>query len=158
MKMAPIIEALDHYPEQFEHLLVHTGQHYDQRMSKSFFEDLGMPRPDINLEVGSGSHAEQTAKIMMAFEKVCLEHNPDLVIVVGDVNSTMACTITAKKLGIRVAHVEAGLRSGDMDMPEEINRLCTDVLCDDLFTTDNYANEIYSRKELQKKKSILLAM
>jgi len=100
-----------------------------------------MPKPDIDLEVGSGSHAEQTAKIMVAFEKVCLEHKPDLVIVVGDVNSTMACTITAKKLGIKVAHVEAGLRSRDMTMPEEINRLCTDVLCDYLFTTDHFADE-----------------
>ena len=141
MKMAPIIEAMNHYPDQIEHLLVHTGQHYDKKMSQSFFVDLGMPRPDINLEVGSGSHAEQTAKIMIAFEKVCLRESPDLVIVVGDVNSTMACTITAKKLGIKVAHVEAGLRSRDMTMPEEINRLCTDVLCDYLFTTDHFANE-----------------
>ena len=100
-----------------------------------------MPKPDMNLEVGSGSHAEQTARIMMEFEKVCLEQAPDLVIVVGDVNSTMACTITAKKLGIKVAHVEAGLRSRDMSMPEEINRLCTDVLCDYLFTTDHFADE-----------------
>src|SRR5438093_7591072 len=99
-----------------------------------------MPKPDMNLEVGSGSHAEQTARIMMEFEKVCLEQAPDLVIVVGDVNSTMACTITAKKLGIKVAHVEAGLRSRDMSMPEEINRLCTDVLCDYLFTTDHFAS------------------
>lgn len=141
MKMAPIIEALDRHPEHFEHLLVHTGQHYDQRMSKAFFEDLGMPRPDIDLEVGSGSHAEQTGRIMMAFERVCRDELPDLVIVVGDVNSTMACTITAKKLGIKVAHVEAGLRSRDMDMPEEINRLCTDVLCDYLFTTDTLADD-----------------
>jgi UDP-N-acetylglucosamine 2-epimerase (non-hydrolysing) len=141
MKMAPIIEAMNKYPEQIQHLLVHTGQHYDEKMSKSFFVDLGMPKPDIDLEVGSGSHAEQTAKIMVAFEKVCLEHKPDLVIVVGDVNSTMACTITAKKLGIQVAHVEAGLRSRDMSMPEEINRLCTDVLCDYLFTTDHFADE-----------------
>jgi UDP-N-acetylglucosamine 2-epimerase (non-hydrolysing) len=110
-------------------------------MSKSFFHDLGIPKPQINLEVGSGSHAEQTARIMVEFEKVCLKENPDLVIVVGDVNSTMACTITAKKLGIKVAHVEAGLRSRDMSMPEEINRLCTDVLCDYLFTTDHFANE-----------------
>jgi UDP-N-acetylglucosamine 2-epimerase (non-hydrolysing) len=110
-------------------------------MSKAFFDDLGMPKPDIDLEVGSGSHAEQTAKIMVAFEKVCIGEKPDLVIVVGDVNSTMACTITAKKLGIKVAHVEAGLRSRDMDMPEEINRLCTDVLCDYLFTTDRFADE-----------------
>jgi UDP-N-acetylglucosamine 2-epimerase (non-hydrolysing) len=141
MKMAPIIEALNNYPDKINHLLVHTGQHYDEKMSKSFFNDLGMPKPDINLEVGSASHAEQTAKIMVEFEKVCLKEKPDLVIVVGDVNSTMACTITAKKLGIKVAHVEAGLRSRDMTMPEEINRLCTDVLCDYLFTTDHFANE-----------------
>ncbi|MBW2185999.1 MAG: UDP-N-acetylglucosamine 2-epimerase (non-hydrolyzing) [Deltaproteobacteria bacterium] len=141
MKMAPIIEAMNQYPDKIEHKLVHTGQHYDEKMSQSFFNDLGMPKPDINLEVGSGSHAEQTAKIMIAFEKVCLQENPDLVIVVGDVNSTMACTITAKKLGIKVAHVEAGLRSRDMSMPEEINRLCTDILCDYLFTTDHFADE-----------------
>jgi UDP-N-acetylglucosamine 2-epimerase (non-hydrolysing) len=141
MKMAPIIEAMNRYPERITHLLVHTGQHYDEKMSSSFFVDLGMPRPDINLEVGSGSHAEQTAKIMVEFEKVCLREKPDLVIVVGDVNSTMACTITAKKLGIQVGHVEAGLRSRDMAMPEEINRLCTDVLCDFLFTTDHFADE-----------------
>lgn len=141
MKMAPIIEAVNRYPEAFDHILVHTGQHYDERMSQSFFVDLGMPKPDIDLEVGSGSHAEQTARIMVEFEKVCLREKPDLVIVVGDVNSTMACAITAKKLGIKVAHVEAGLRSRDMAMPEEINRLCTDVLCDYLFTTDHFANE-----------------
>jgi UDP-N-acetylglucosamine 2-epimerase (non-hydrolysing) len=141
MKMAPIIEAMQKRPDRFHPLLVHTGQHYDERMSQSFFIDLGMPKPDLNLEVGSGSHAEQTARVMVEFEKVCLGHGPDLVIVVGDVNSTMACTIAAKKLGIRVAHVEAGLRSRDMSMPEEINRLCTDVLCDYLFTTDHFANE-----------------
>ena len=90
MKMAPIVEAMNHYPDQLHHLLVHTGQHYDQRMSKAFFDDLGMPKPDIDLEVGSGSHAEQTASIMVAFEKVCLAEQPDLVVVVGDVNSTMA--------------------------------------------------------------------
>lgn len=141
MKMAPIIEAMNRYPEKFRHRLVHTGQHYDERMSKSFFADLGMPKPDMDLGVGSGSHAEQTARIMVEFEKVCQEHAPDLVIVVGDVNSTMACAITARKLGINVAHVEAGLRSRDMSMPEEINRLCTDVLCDYLFTTDHFADE-----------------
>lgn len=141
IKMAPIIKAMNRYPDKIEHLLVHTGQHYDARMSKAFFNDLGMPKPDIDLEVGSGSHAEQTAKIMVAFEKVCLTEKPDLVIVVGDVNSTMACTITAKKLGIKVGHVEAGLRSRDMGMPEEINRLCTDVLCDYLFITDHFAKE-----------------
>ncbi len=141
IKMAPIIEAMNMHPERIQHLLVHTGQHYDEQMSTSFFVDLGMPKPDIDLEVGSGSHAEQTARIMVEFEKVCVRHAPDLVIVVGDVNSTMACTITAKKLGIKVAHVEAGLRSRDMSMPEEINRLCTDVLCDYLFTTDHFADE-----------------
>ena len=141
MKMAPIIEAMDKYSAQIDHKLVHTGQHYDEKMCKAFFDDLGMPKPDINLEVGSGSHAEQTARIMIEFEKVCMTERPDLVIVVGDVNSTMACTITAKKLGIKVAHVEAGLRSRDMSMPEEINRLCTDVLCDYLFTTDHFADE-----------------
>ena len=141
MKIAPIIKAMDCYPGEIEHLLVHTGQHYDQKMSKAFFDDLGMPRPDIDLGVGSGSHAEQTGQMMVKFERVCLEERPDLVIVVGDVNSTMACAITAKKLGIRVAHVEAGLRSRDLTMPEEINRLCTDVLCDYLFTTDPGAGE-----------------
>lgn len=141
MKMAPIIEALGEYPDEFNQLLVHTGQHYDKNMSRTFFDDLGLPKPNIDLGVGSGTHAEQTAKIMVEFEKVCMEHKPDLVIVVGDVNSTMACTITAKKLMIKVAHVEAGLRSRDMSMPEEINRLCTDILCDYLFTTDRFANE-----------------
>ena len=141
MKMAPIIEAMNRQPERFQHRLVHTGQHYDEQMSKSFFVDLGMPKPDIDLEVGSGTHAEQTARIMVAFEKVCLRKPVDLVVVVGDVNSTMACTITAKKLGIEVAHVEAGLRSRDMSMPEEINRLCTDVLADYLFTTDHFADQ-----------------
>lgn len=152
MKMAPIIEAMNRHPEHFDQILVHTGQHYDERMSKAFFEDLAMPRPDIDLEVGSGTHAEQTARIMVAFEKVCLEKRPDLVIVVGDVNSTMACTITAKKLGIKVAHVEAGLRSRDMDMPEEINRLCTDVLCDYLFTTDRLADENLAKEGVAKDK------
>jgi UDP-N-acetylglucosamine 2-epimerase (non-hydrolysing) len=152
MKMAPIIEAMNRHPERIQHLLVHTGQHYDEKMSQAFFNDLGMPKPDIDLEVGSGSHAEQTARIMVEFEKVCLREKPDLVIVVGDVNSTMACTITARKLGIRVAHVEAGLRSRDMAMPEEINRLCTDVLCDYLFTTDRFANENLRKEGVPEEK------
>ncbi len=156
MKMAPIIEAMNQHPKQIEHLLVHTGQHYDKKMSKAFFDDLGMPKPDIDLEVGSGSHAEQTAKIMVLFEKVCLREKPDLVIVVGDVNSTMACTITAKKLGIKVAHVEAGLRSRDMDMPEEINRLCTDVLCDYLFITDHFAEENLRAEGVAEEKIIFV--
>ena len=125
----------------FEQLLVHTGQHYDHAMSKNFFDDLGIPNPDINLGVGSASHAEQVGRIMIAFEKVLLEQAPDLVIVVGDVNSTMACTITAKKLSLRVGHVESGLRSRDMTMPEEINRKVTDCLADYLFTTDRGANQ-----------------
>jgi UDP-N-acetylglucosamine 2-epimerase (non-hydrolysing) len=152
MKIAPLIDALNRYGKGVEHLLVHTGQHYDDSMYKAFFNDLGIRAPDIDLGVGSGSHAEQTASIMVAFEKVCLEQRPDLVIVVGDVNSTLACTITAKKLCIQVAHIEAGLRSGDMRMPEEINRLCTDVLCDYLFTTDRYANENLIREGVLREK------
>lgn len=155
MKIAPIMEAFrlrggnGAGPSM---LLVHTGQHYDQNMSESFFEDLRIPKPDINLEVGSGSHAEQTARIMVAFERVCLDHQPDWVIVVGDVNSTIACAITAKKLGAKVAHVEAGLRSNDMTMPEEINRLCTDAIADLLFTTDVISTENLRREGIQDTK------
>jgi len=116
--------------------IIHTGQHYDENMSDVFFRDLGIPAPDRHLEVGSGSHAKQTAKIMTAFERVVLEDRPDLVAVVGDVNSTIACALTAKKLGVRVAHVEAGLRSFDMSMPEEINRKLTDAISDLLFVTE----------------------
>lgn len=144
MKIAPIHKAFSsrrNGHSTADLLLVHTGQHYSRNMSDTFFRDLGIPESDINLEVGSGSHAEQTARIMMAFEPACLEHRPDWVIVVGDVNSTVACALTAKKLGIRVAHVEAGLRSRDMSMPEEINRLCTDAISDLLFTTDTLAVE-----------------
>src|ERR1019366_5114141 len=144
MKIAPIHRAFSlrrNGRSPAELLLVHTGQHYSRNMSDDFFSDLGIPAPDINLEVGSGSHAEQTARTMMAFEPACLEHHPEWVIVVGDVNSTVACALTAKKLGIRVAHVEAGLRSRDMSMPEEINRLCTDAISDLLFTTDTMAGE-----------------
>ena len=144
MKVAPLMEAFrvrrDQLPE-LEPLLVHTGQHYDAQMSDEFFRDLGMPTPDIHLGAGSGSHAEQTARVMVAFEKICLEHKPALIVVVGDVNSTLACAISAKKLGIPVAHVEAGLRSRDMTMPEEINRLCTDVISDFLFTTARLADQ-----------------
>ncbi len=146
MKVAPVIEALNEYPDVFDHMLVHTGQHYDEAMSRSFFDALGLPKPDIDLEVGSGSHAEQTGRVMIEFEKVVLSHRPDLVIVVGDVNSTLACAVTARKLGVPVAHVEAGLRSRDMEMPEEINRLCTDVLCDYLFTTDEMASDNLRRE------------
>lgn len=146
VKMAPLIQALDRYPDRFRHLLVHTGQHYDERMSKAFFDELGMPKPDLDLEVGSDTHAKQTGRIMAAFEDVCLAERPDLVIVVGDVNSSLACTLVAKKLGINVAHVEAGLRSRDMSMPEEINRLCIDILADHLFTTDRGADENLRRE------------
>lgn len=143
MKVAPLIEALRAVQARcpaLEYTLVHTGQHYDAQMSQAFFEDLGLPRPDVDLGVGSGSHAEQTGKIMIAFEGLLQRVEPDWVVVVGDVNSTMACAITAKKLGIKVAHVEAGLRSRDWSMPEEINRVATDVLCDLLFTTDPLAS------------------
>ncbi len=134
MKIAPIVDVMKHQSD-LQSILVHTGQHYDAKMSKVFFDDLEIPRPDINLEVGSGSHAEQTAGIMLAFEKLCLKENPDVVLLVGDVNSTLACSVVASKLCIPVAHVEAGLRSGDRSMPEEINRLVTDSLSDYLFTT-----------------------
>jgi UDP-N-acetylglucosamine 2-epimerase (non-hydrolysing) len=123
------------------HLLVHTGQHYDDRMSRAFFESLGIPEADINLGIGSGTHAEQVGNTMIAFEKVCLEEKPDWVVVVGDVNATLACSVTAKKLNIKVCHIEAGLRSGDMTMPEEINRLVTDRLSDLLLVPDKLSAE-----------------
>ncbi|TXG37144.1 non-hydrolyzing UDP-N-acetylglucosamine 2-epimerase [Seonamhaeicola maritimus] len=144
MKIAPIIEAIQtkrKHGINIKHRLVHTGQHYDKNLSHTFFEELQIPLPDINLEVKSGTQAEQTGAIMIAFEKE-LEQNPcDLVLVVGDVTSTMACTIVAKKHRVKVAHVEAGIRSGDMDMPEEINRIVTDSLTDYFFTTSDYANQ-----------------
>ena len=134
MKIAPI------YRNSLQHdvicKIVHTGQHYDYSMSQAFFEDLELPEPDFFLDAGSGSHATQTGKIMSAFEKVCVEEKPDLVIVVGDVNSTLACSIVAKKQMIKVAHVEAGLRSFDMTMPEEINRIVTDSISDIFFVTE----------------------
>lgn len=135
MKIAPIYRASLAYPE-VDCRIVHTGQHYDHAMSQSFFTDLGIPEPSFHLEAGSGSHAVQTAKIMVAFEEVCLQEKPDLVIVVGDVNSTLACSIVAKKLLIKVAHVEAGLRSFDLHMPEEINRMVTDAITDYFFVTE----------------------
>ena len=135
IKIAPILRELSRYPDRIEQLLVNTGQHYDLEMVDCFFEDLDIPKPDINLDVGSDSHAQQTAKIMMAFEPICLEHSPDLILVVGDVNSTLACSLVASKLNIKIAHVESGLRSFDRTMPEEINREVTDLLSDLLFTT-----------------------
>jgi UDP-N-acetylglucosamine 2-epimerase (non-hydrolysing) len=141
MKIAPLIRAMNLRKDGIEHLLVHTGQHYDKSMSDDFFNQLDIPDPDINLEVGSASHAEQTANIMIEFEKVILEHKPDLIVVVGDVNSTIACALVAAKLGVKVAHVEAGLRSFDRAMPEEINRILTDSISDMLFTTEESGNE-----------------
>ena len=144
MKIAPIIDAIQEKRKEgfnINYRLVHTGQHYDKNLSGTFFEELNIPLPDSNLEVKSGTQAVQTAAIMIGFENE-LKHNPcDLVMVVGDVTSTMACTIVAKKAYIKVAHVEAGIRSGDMRMPEEINRIVTDSLTDYFFTTSAYANE-----------------
>ena len=146
MKIAPFCWAISAYNQinqgkQITHILVHTGQHYDVRMSESFFETLGIPTPDVNLEIGSGSHAQQVGNTMIAFEKTLLEYKPDWVIVVGDVNATLACSVTAKKLNIKVCHIEAGLRSGDQSMPEEINRLVTDRLADLLLTPDKLSSE-----------------
>jgi UDP-N-acetylglucosamine 2-epimerase (non-hydrolysing) len=134
MKVAPVVEAMGRRVGEFAPLVVHTGQHYDARMSGAFFEDLGLPEPDVYLGVGSGSHAQQTAAVMRLFEPVVLRERPDWVLVVGDVNSTLACALVCSKLGVRVAHVEAGLRSRDRSMPEEINRLVTDQLSDLLLT------------------------
>lgn len=139
MKVAPFCRALKAYTE-VQHILVHTGQHYDVRMSEQFFKELDIPNPDINLEIGSGTHAEQVGRTMIAFEKVLKAEKPDWVVVLGDVNATCACSITAKKEHIKCAHIEAGLRSRDMDMPEEINRLVTDRLSDLLLTPDRLSN------------------
>lgn len=135
MKVAPLHRAFSKI-EYIEHKILHTGQHYDEKMSDAFFRDLQLPMPNFFLGIGSGSHAVQTAKIMIEFEKVCIEEKPDLVLVVGDVNSTIASAITAKKLGIKVAHVEAGLRSFDREMPEELNRIITDSISDFAFITE----------------------
>lgn len=135
MKIAPIVRAL-RARGGLDFKIIHTGQHYDREMNEVFFEELGIPRPDVFMGAGGGSHAQQTAKIMTAFEELCQAEKPDAVLVVGDVNSTLACSIVAKKLHIPVAHVEAGLRSGDMSMPEEINRLVTDSISDWFFVTE----------------------
>jgi len=143
MKIAPIIHAIQNAQvngKDISFRLVHTGQHYDKNMSDTFFEELNIPKPDVNLGVGGGTQAEQTAGIMVAFEKDLMEHPTDLVVVVGDVTSTMACSVVAKKLNTKVAHIEAGIRSWDLTMPEEINRMVTDSLADYLFTTSNVAD------------------
>ncbi|TDQ51106.1 UDP-N-acetylglucosamine 2-epimerase (non-hydrolysing) [Permianibacter aggregans] len=136
MKIAPIIRAIQKHQNELSYKLIHTDQHYDKAMSQVFFEELGIPEPDFHLGCGGGTHAVQTAKIMVEFEKVCVAERPDCLLVVGDVNSTLACSIVSKKLGIRVAHVEAGLRSGDMSMPEEVNRIVTDSISDWFFVTE----------------------
>ena len=154
MKAAPVVQALSAYP--MEQMVVHTGQHYDFNMSEVFIKQLGMKAPDINLQVGSGTHAQQTAQIMSRFEPVLLESKPDLVVVYGDVNSTVAAALVCSKLMIRIAHVEAGLRSFDRTMPEEINRLLADQLCDLLFTPSEDANRNLAREGVSPEKVFLV--
>lgn len=153
MKIAPILKELDlanQFGRKFEYRLVHTGQHYDDKLSKIFFEQLEIPDPQINLGSGSGTQAEQTANIMIGFEKELTSNPADLVIVVGDVTSTLACTIVAKKLNTKVAHIEGGIRSFDMSMPEEINRLVTDSIADYFFTTSEVANQNLIKSGISK--------
>ncbi len=155
MKIAPIIDAIKSSKQKGNNLsyrLVHTGQHYDEKMSHSFFKELNIPAPDINLECGGGTQAEQTAGIMKKFEKDLLQNPADLVMVVGDVTSTMACSIVAQKLHTKVAHIEGGIRSGDWSMPEEINRLVTDSISNFFFTTSDYANKNLSHSGVKKER------
>ena len=155
MKIAPIVEALKKYPDM-QHCLVHTGQHYDELLSGNFFTGLGLPHPDVNLQVGSGTHAAQTAEVMKRLEPVLLDYHPHMVLVVGDVNSTLATAITAVKLGMRVAHVEAGLRSFDLAMPEEINRKLTDAVSDLLFVTEQSGVDNLRREGISADKIFLV--
>ncbi len=136
IKIAPLCRAFGKRTDRFNHLVCHTGQHFDKNMSKIFFDQLEIPEPDFNLGVGGGTHADQTARIMIEFEKILNQEKPDLILVPGDVNSTLACSVVASKMGIRIGHVEAGLRSFDRKMPEEINRIVTDVLSDFLFVSE----------------------
>jgi len=156
MKVAMVYEEIKKFPDVFSPLIVHTGQHYDYELSGTFFKDLNLPAPDIYLGVGSGNHGEQTAKIMIAFEKVALREKPALIIVVGDVNSTLAASLVASKLLIPLAHVEAGLRSFDRTMPEEINRILTDVVSDYLFSIEESANENLKKEGIDMKKVYLV--
>lgn len=156
MKVAPIMREMARFPDFFEQWLVHTGQHYDALMSEVFFGELDLPEPDLNLEVGSGSHAWQTAQVMLRFEPVLQEYRPDWVFVVGDVNSTLACSLVCSKLGVKVAHVEAGLRSFDRSMPEEINRLLTDQIADLLFTPSVDGNQNLLREGIPEEKICLV--
>lgn len=155
VKIAPLMDAYRAHPN-VEAMLVHTGQHYDSTMSDLFFHQLGIPQPDLNLGVGSASHAVQTAEIMKAFEPVVLEHKPDLVLVVGDVNSTIACGLVAVKLGVKLAHVEAGLRSFDRTMPEEVNRVLTDSISHFLFCTEQSGMDNLAREGLSADKTYLV--
>ena len=136
IKVAPVHKAFQKFPAKVNHLICHTGQHFDENMSRIFFKELELPEPDFYLGIGEGSHAEQTARIMIEFEKTLISEKPALIIVYGDVNSTLACSLVAAKLGIKIAHVESGLRSFDRDMPEEINRMLTDILADYLFVSE----------------------
>jgi UDP-N-acetylglucosamine 2-epimerase (non-hydrolysing) len=156
MKIAPITKAMARHPDRFEQMLVHTGQHYDEEMSGFFFDDLNLPQPDVYLDVGPGTHAQQTARVMLAFEPVLLQQQPDLVLVVGDVNSTLACALVARKLHIKVGHVEAGLRSFDRHMPEEINRVLTDQIANLLFTTERDANDNLRREGISNERIYLV--
>ena len=151
MKIAPLLREIEKRPG-ISAFLVHTGQHYDQAMSENFFKDLRIAKPDLNLEVGSGSHAEQTAAVLVKMEKVLLQEKPDLLLVVGDVNSTLAASLAAVKIGVPVAHVEAGLRSGDRAMPEEINRILTDSISNWLFTTEEEANHNLAREGIPEER------
>jgi UDP-N-acetylglucosamine 2-epimerase (non-hydrolysing) len=155
IKIAPIIDELKNFPDM-QHCLVHSGQHYDELLSGNFFTDLGLPVPDVNLETGSGSHAVQTAEVMKRIEPVLIEYKPDMVLVVGDVNSTIAAALTAVKLGIGVAHIEAGLRSFDMTMPEEINRKLTDAVSTLLFVTEQSGVENLKHEGLPGEKIFLV--
>ena len=156
MKVAPLYRALANERGWCRVRLVHTGQHYDASMSDAFFHDLALPQPDVSLGVGSGTHGEQTAGILVAYERICVQDRPDWVVVVGDVNSTVACSLAATKLGIRVAHLEAGLRSGDRTMPEEINRILTDDIADLLWTPSPDANENLLREGIEPQKIALV--
>lgn len=161
MKIAALVHAIQAAQKQgkrVEYRLVHTGQHYDKNMSDTFFEELGIPAPDVNLGCGGGTQAEQTAAIMVAFEKELLEHPTDVVLVVGDVTSTMACSIVAKKLNTKVCHVEAGIRSWDLTMPEEINRMVTDCLADYMFTTSEVANRNLVRQGAELVESLAFSV
>jgi UDP-N-acetylglucosamine 2-epimerase (non-hydrolysing) len=160
IKVAPFIKAIKLHNQsasnKIDHLLVHTGQHYDARMSETFFKELDIPMPDINLEIGSGSHAEQVGHTMIAFEKIVKKEQPDWVVVLGDVNATIACSITAKKEKIKCCHIEAGLRSYDIEMPEEINRLVTDKLADLLLTPDRISSENLFKEGVSKDKVVFV--